>query len=180
MPATYVGPLHSSLLWPSLYSRTGKGDTKKGLRNIGVRAFLPLSLPLDRPSPQGRLDTSSESQLLNRVSRDTLERCWSLPPPEKESSKNASYSPSHQVRRPVSLGGTSALATTMIKPLSPDRRGGTQGKTSIPCFLFIFFIPALHKAKCDSSIISVAFLRNSSLLAHKEDSPGFLPLAMEL
>ena len=87
VPATSPDPLLCYLLWPSVYSWVGKGETKKGFRNVGARAFLLLGLPLDKPSPQGRLDKSSESKLLNRVSRDTLERCWSLPPPEKESSK---------------------------------------------------------------------------------------------
>lgn len=159
---------------------SSKGETKKGFRNIGAKAFLLLGLPLDRPSPQGRLDKSSESKVLNRVSRDTVERCWSLPPPEKESSRNASCSPSHQVRCPVSLRGTSVWARTTIKPFSPIWRGGTGEKLSSLVFCFIFFIPSLHNAKCDSSVISVAFLRNSSLLAHRKDSPGFLPLAMEL
>lgn len=180
VPANSLDPLLWYLLWPSVYSWVGERDTKKGFRNIGARAFLLLGLPLDRPSPRGRLDKSSESKLLNRVSRDTLERRWSLPPPEKESSKNASYSPSHQVRCPVSLREISAWPRTTIKPLSPSGRGGTQEKLPSLAFCFIFFIPSLHKAKCDSSIISVAFLRNSSLLAHKKDSPGFLPLAMEV
>lgn len=141
---TSLDPLLCSLL--SVHSRGGEGQTNESFINVGARAFLLFGLPLDGPRPQGRLGKSSENRLLNRVSRDTLEHCCSLLPPENKSSKNASYSPSHQVRCPVSLRGTSALARTTIKSLSPKQRGGTVRNNWNP-LLFVSSSLFLHSTK---------------------------------
>lgn len=129
--------------------------------------------------PGGRLGRSSESSLLNRVSRATLGHCYSLCPPEKESSKP-------QVTLQVTRLGAQFPSEEPLpwqeqsNPFLAIGEARLLGITSAPCLLFHPPIPPLHKVKYDSSRVSVAFLRNSSLLAHKKDSLGFLPLAVEL
>ena len=78
VPETSLDPLLCSLLCLSVHSRGGEGQTKRRLHTYGARASLFLGFSLDGPHPQGRLGKSSESRLLNRVSRDTLEHCCSL------------------------------------------------------------------------------------------------------